>query len=85
MLWWQVAQVDKAILSQQGKATFDPPPDNIPGAEGHAEFRFLAVTTGTSSLQMAYTRPWEKNTAPARTFTLQVSVRPAGDRPMPQP
>jgi predicted secreted protein len=82
---WKVTNVDQKVLAQQGSPKFEPPPQNFPGAEGHQIFNFLAAAPGSSTLVLAYSRPWEKGAAPARTFSIEVSVRPAGDRPMPQP
>lgn len=82
---WQLDKVDTKVLAQQGAPIFVPPPQNIPGAEGHMVFKFLAASPGSSPLQLSYVRPWEKGAAPARTFQVTVTVRPATDRPMPQP
>ena len=82
---WKVLHVNSGILAQKKAPVFVPPPQNIPGAEGHLVFDFLASAPGNSTLQLAYARPWEKGTAPARTFTIEVTVRPASDRPLPQP
>jgi len=82
---WKVLQVDKAVLAQKKAPVFVPPPRNIPGAEGHLVFDFLAAAPGRATLELAYARPWEKDTAPARTFNVEVTVRPASDRPLPQP
>lgn len=80
---WAVVTVDKEILAQKKAAVFVPPPQNVPGAEGHIVFDFLASAPGRTTLQLAYSRPWEKGTAPARTFTVEVTVKPASARPMP--
>ena len=82
---WKVLHVDSAVLSQKKAPVFVPPPQDIPGAEGHLVFDFLASAPGRSTLQLAYTRPWEKDVAPARAFNIEVTVRPASDRPLPQP
>jgi inhibitor of cysteine peptidase len=82
---WKVTQVNNAILALQAAPVFVPPPPGIPGAEGHTVFNFRAAAPGSSTLQLAYTRPTEQGAAPARTFSLGVTVRPASDRPMPQP
>lgn len=82
---WQVAHVDTSVLALQGTPVFITPPQNIPGAEGHEVFNFLTMRPGSSTLQLAYSRPWEKGTAPAKVFTVDVIVHPASDRPMPQP
>ena len=82
---WKVLHLDGAVLAQKKAPIFVPPPQNIPGAEGHLVFNFLASAPGSSTLELGYARPWEKDTAPARTFTVDVTVRPASDRPLPQP
>lgn len=82
---WKVLHTDSAVLAQKGAPVFVPPPKEIPGAEGHLVFDFLASAPGRSTLQLAYGRPWEKDAAPARTFNVEVTVRPASDRPLPQP
>jgi inhibitor of cysteine peptidase len=82
---WKVTQVNNAILALQAAPVFVPPPPGIPGAEGHTVFNFRATATGSSTLQLAYARPTEQGGAPARTFSIGVTVRPASDRPMPQP
>jgi inhibitor of cysteine peptidase len=82
---WKVTQVNNAILALQAAPVFVPPPPGIPGAEGHTVFNFRAAAPGSSTLQLAYARPTEQGAAPARTFSLGVTVRPANDRPLPQP
>ena len=82
---WKVTQVNSAVLTQQAAPVFVPPPPGIPGAEGHTVFNFRATAPGNSTLQLGYAGSPEKEVAPARTFSLDVNVRPAGDRPMPQP
>ena len=82
---WKVTQVNRAILALQSAPVFVPPPPGIPGAEGHTVFNFRAAAPGSSTLQLAYAGPPEKGGAPARTFSIGVNVRPASDRPLPQP
>lgn len=82
---WKVLHTDSAVLARKKAPVFVPPPKEIPGAEGHLVFDFLASAPGKSTLELAYVRPWEKDTAPARTFNIDVTVRPASDRPLPQP
>lgn len=82
---WKVTQVNNAILALQAAPVFVPPPPGIPGAEGHTVFNFRAAAPGSSTLQLVYTRPTEKGAAPTRTFGIGVTVRPASERPLPQP
>jgi inhibitor of cysteine peptidase len=45
------------------------------GAGGWEIFRFKAISTGQTSLQLVYHRPWEEGVEPLNTFTLQVVAR----------
>jgi inhibitor of cysteine peptidase len=72
---WQILQIDKTKLVQQGAPTWVAPPKQIPGAEGHTVWHFLAGAPGRCELDLEYIRPWEKNTAPARTFKLLVAIK----------
>jgi inhibitor of cysteine peptidase len=82
---WKVTQVNNAVLALQAAPVFVPPPPGIAGAEGHTVFNFQAAAPGSSTLLLAYARPTEQKAAPAQTFSLGVTVRPASERPMPQP
>jgi predicted secreted protein len=82
---WKVTQVNSAVLSLQSAPVFVPPPPGIPGAEGHTVFNFRAAAPGSSTLQLTYAGPAERRAAPARTFSIGVNVRPASERPLPQP
>jgi predicted secreted protein len=82
---WRVTLANPAILAQQAAPVFVPPPPGIAGVEGHTVFNFRAAAPGSSTLQLAYAGPPEKGTAPTRTFSVNVNVRPASDRPLPQP
>jgi inhibitor of cysteine peptidase len=82
---WKVTQVNSAVLALQSAPVFVPPPPGIPGAEGHTVFNFRAAAPGSSTLQLAYARSPEKGAARAQTFSVGVNVRPASERPLPQP
>jgi inhibitor of cysteine peptidase len=72
---WQIAELNISILALSSGPTYIPPPNVVPGAEGHQKFLFSAVASGRTQLQLSYVRPWEKkNAKPARTFTLNVTV-----------
>jgi inhibitor of cysteine peptidase len=45
------------------------------GSGGVHNWVFRAVDRGTSVIRLAYRRPWEKDVAPAQTFTLTVVIR----------
>lgn len=45
------------------------------GSGGVHDWVFRAVAKGTASVKLGYRRPWEKDTAPAQTFTLTIAVK----------
>src|ERR1700722_20382128 len=44
------------------------------GSGGVHNWEFRAVDKGTATVSLAYRRPWEKDVAPAQTFTLTLLV-----------
>ena len=44
------------------------------GSGGVHNWEFRAVDKGTATVSLAYRRPWEKDAAPAQTFTLTLMV-----------
>ena len=72
---WQVAKTDVATLVPSGKPTFEHDEKAMPGAMWHQTFRFTAAAAGTVKLELQYLRPWEKDTPPAKVFTLNVFVK----------
>lgn len=47
-----------------------------PGALGTARFMFQAMSPGTTTITLELIRPWEVNKAPAKTYTVDVTVSP---------
>ena len=73
---WEVKQVDPAVLAQQGEAeyeTLETQTTPMVGQGGWQVFRFEAISTGQTPLEMVYRRPWE-DAPPESSFTLQVMV-----------
>jgi inhibitor of cysteine peptidase len=70
---WQPSANNDAIL-QAGSVRVAVPPGAKPGTGGVATLTFTAKATGKDQLVLAYRRPWEKNTAPAKSYTLDVAV-----------
>jgi len=73
---WQVFQAPDPVLEQIGGAVYQAPTGTAPavGAPGTETFTFKAVQSGTATLGLGYSRPWE-SVAPTRTFTVTVTVR----------
>jgi inhibitor of cysteine peptidase len=45
------------------------------GSGGVHNWDFRAVAKGTATVSLGYRRPWEKDVAPAQTFTLTIVVK----------
>ena len=53
-----------------------PAPNGMVGVAGEEVWSFRAQGAGRAVLTYVYERPWEKNTPPAKIFTLFVTVSP---------
>jgi inhibitor of cysteine peptidase len=72
---WSVQQRPDQLELVQSAYAADPQGRNMPGAGGHQTIEFVARSAGNGELKLEYRRPWEKNVAPARTFTASVVVK----------
>jgi inhibitor of cysteine peptidase len=55
---------------------FQPPADTgVVGAAGRRVFEYKAAVAGEGDLKLVYVRSWEKDVAPAKTFTVHVVVK----------
>ena len=74
---WQVAPIEPAIVRQVGNAEYkaSAAAPGIVGSGGTETFRFEPLSAGTTTLKLNYQRPWEKDVAPIKTFTVQITVR----------
>jgi len=81
---WEVSPVQGAILVQVGEPDFTP--DNaMPGSGGAIRLTFQATVAGHQSLQFIYHRPWEKDVAPIKVLTFEVTVTSEGGTAPVQP
>ncbi|SRR5579884_1263234 len=53
---------------------FFEPPSDAPGRGGNHHWEFETARVGLGTIGLSYRRPWEKEKAPAQTFTLRVRV-----------
>jgi inhibitor of cysteine peptidase len=72
---WQVLEIDNAVLVQDGDPEYrqSPGAEGLVGAGGTETFRFKAIGSGETSLELGYMRPWE-SVPPIETFTVTVQV-----------
>lgn len=72
--WWDVAELDDAILRQMGSPLYQPlGSEEEDGAGGLGTFRFEAVGVGQTTLELAYRGSPDEE--PETTFFVQVVVR----------
>ena len=74
---WELARLAGASVVQIGLPDYQPETAaGVPrvGAPGHTTFRFRALQSGTSSIELAYRRPWESGVAAAKTVRFEIAV-----------
>ncbi|HUY28380.1 MAG TPA: protease inhibitor I42 family protein [Candidatus Binataceae bacterium] len=72
---WEITDNDSSVLKPRGLSDFEMPKMAAPGSTGTQVFHFDAGSPGTAKLAMAYRRPWEATAAPARAWSITVTVR----------
>lgn len=70
---WEVEGLDEKVLRQSGEIEFQQE-SNLLGAPATQIMRFQGAGEGQTALKLVYRRPWEKDVAPAKTFSLQVQA-----------
>jgi inhibitor of cysteine peptidase len=72
---WQVMELDQTVLVQDGDPEYKASSGSggSVGAGGTETFRFKAVHSGATALELGYLRSWE-SVPPIETFTIQVGV-----------
>ena len=74
--WTQLAG-DAAVLvpAAEEPAYSSEAAEGVVGAGGTYTFSWTAQAAGTTTLELAYRRPWETDVAPIETFTVTIEVR----------
>jgi len=71
---WQIVGFDQAVvtlLSSEFRRADNP----MPGASGRQIWTFKAASKGGTNISLKYIRPWERNTPPAKTASVAVTVK----------
>ena len=55
--------------------SYAPAGKQMPGSGGVQSVGFIAKSPGSGDVKLEYRRPWEKDTPPARTFAIKITVR----------
>ncbi|MBI4862045.1 MAG: protease inhibitor I42 family protein [Candidatus Riflebacteria bacterium] len=77
---WNLDRLEGSAVAGQGPIDFEESPSGRVGAGGLFIARFKAVKVGRSKIFLVYQRPWEKNVAPAKRFTITVVVKAAKNK-----
>ena len=74
---WEMTRLAGTSVVQIGLPDYQPETAaGVPrvGAPGHTTFRFRAMQPGSSSIELAYRRPWETSVAAAKTVRFEIAV-----------
>jgi inhibitor of cysteine peptidase len=71
---WTVEAIEGDVLTAEGEPEFAPESAKL-GAGGMYSIKFAAARTGSAVLKLVYHRPWDKETPPAKTCELVVTVQ----------
>ena len=70
-----MSKIESGIIEQTGDPTYEPAAASMPGATWNEVVTFSAKSAGAGALELSYSRPWEKDKPPAKTFSLSIVVR----------
>jgi inhibitor of cysteine peptidase len=71
---WEVSAINPNILQQTGEPEFKSD-SKLVGAPARQLIRFNVIAPGECRLELIYHRPWEKDTPPARSFSVDVTAQ----------
>jgi inhibitor of cysteine peptidase len=71
---WEITNGATSVLSSRG-APSQEGESGVPGAPAEYVYRFDATAPGTAQLALAFRQPWDQATAPAQTFSCEITVR----------
>ncbi len=71
---WEVSATNRGILQQMGEPEFKTD-SNLVGAPARELIRFKVIAPGECKLELIYHRPWEKDTPPERSFSVDVTAQ----------
>lgn len=71
---WEVSEIDESVIKQSGEAEYKSESDLL-GAGGTITYTFEAVQPGSSTIKLIYHRPWEKDVAPEKEYSVTVNVK----------
>lgn len=80
---WAVAQAAPGVLQAGVEPKTERPAGAAPGKGGFQNFEFPVVGTGQGWLQLVYRRPFEKDVAPAKSWSIFLAAAGVASSPSP--
>ena len=80
---WAVAQSAPGVLKAGAEPKMEKPAGSAPGRGGFQTFEFPVVGAGQGWLQLVYRRPFEKDVAPAKAWSVFVAAAGLTSSPSP--
>lgn len=72
---WQLRARDAKVAVPEGEPELKSTPGQAPGAAEQQLFRFKIQAPGSTTVQLQYVRPWEKNQPPQKTFQVTLHAQ----------
>jgi inhibitor of cysteine peptidase len=72
---WSVRETPAQLQLTKSDYAADPQGKNAPGVARYQTVEFMAKSAGKGELKLGYRRPREKDTPPARTFSVTITVK----------
>lgn len=71
---WELLEYDQAVLEKVGDMEYKAD-SRLIGSGGVMTFRFKALASGSTTIQLIYHRGWETDVPPANTYELGITVK----------
>jgi predicted secreted protein len=72
---WSEAEIEDTSILEQVSHEYTPPVGDKVGAAGQEKFFFRGIKTGTTTVYMEYSQPWDGGEKAAWTCSLTVTVK----------
>jgi inhibitor of cysteine peptidase len=72
---WETKDLDPTMFMQVGETQFTSSNPNLVGSGGTQTLNIQILKTGTSTLELVYHRPFEKDAVPVKTFSIELLVK----------